>query len=82
MPQTSERTGIFTESVIRRMTRVANRYDAINLSQGFPDFECDPALLDLVNGTMREGLNQYPPMPGVAPLRQAVAKKFPGVLWR
>jgi methionine aminotransferase len=57
------------------MSALAAKHGAVNLGQGFPDFECDPALLDLVNGAMREGLNQYPPMPGVAPLRQAVAKK-------
>ncbi len=57
------------------MSALAAKHGAVNLGQGFPDFDCDPALLDLVNGAMREGLNQYPPMPGVAPLRQAVAKK-------
>jgi methionine aminotransferase len=57
------------------MSALAAKHVAVNLGQGFPDFECDPALLDLVNGAMREGLNQYPPMPGVAPLRQAVTKK-------
>jgi len=57
------------------MSALAAKHGAVNLGQGFPDFECDPALLDLVNGVMREGLNQYPPMPGVAPLREAVSKK-------
>jgi methionine aminotransferase len=57
------------------MSALATRHGAVNLGQGFPDFECDPALLDLVHGAMREGLNQYPPMPGVAPLRAAVADK-------
>ena len=45
MPRTSDRTAIFTESVIRRMTRVANQHDAINLSQGFPDFDPPSALV-------------------------------------
>ena len=57
------------------MSALAQKTGAVNLGQGFPDFECDPALLDLVNGAMREGLNQYPPMPGVAPLRAAIATK-------
>ncbi len=57
------------------MSALAARHGAVNLGQGFPDFECDPSLLELVHGAMREGLNQYPPMPGVAPLRAAVADK-------
>jgi len=57
------------------MSALAQKHAAVNLGQGFPDFECDPALLDLVNAAMREGLNQYPPMPGVAPLREAVVQK-------
>ena len=57
------------------MSALAQTHGAVNLGQGFPDFDCDPALLDLVNAAMREGLNQYPPMPGVAPLRQAVGGK-------
>ena len=57
------------------MSALAAKHGAVNLGQGFPDFDCDPALLDLVNGAMREGLNQYPPMTGVAPLREAVSKK-------
>ena len=57
------------------MSALAAQHGAVNLGQGFPDFDCDPALLDLVNGAMREGLNQYPPMTGVAPLREAVSKK-------
>ena len=56
MPQTSERTGSFTESVIRRMTRVANQYNAINLSQGFPDFDCDSRLVDAVERTSKKTL--------------------------
>ncbi len=58
------------------MSALAQEVGAVNLGQGFPDFECDPKLLDLVNAAMREGLNQYPPMPGVAPLREAVAQKI------
>jgi methionine aminotransferase len=62
-------------TIFTLMSALAAKHGAVNLGQGFPDFECDPMLLDLVNDAMREGLNQYPPMPGVAPLREAVSKK-------
>jgi methionine transaminase len=58
------------------MSALAAEKGAVNLGQGFPDFPCDPHLLDLVDNAMREGLNQYPPMTGVAPLREAVSKKI------
>jgi methionine aminotransferase len=57
------------------MSALATEHGAVNLGQGFPDFDCDPKLLDLVHGAMREGLNQYPPMAGVPALRQAVSAK-------
>jgi methionine transaminase len=62
-------------TIFTLMSALAAKHAAVNLGQGFPDFECDPVLLDQVQGAMREGLNQYPPMPGVAPLRAAVADK-------
>jgi methionine transaminase len=58
------------------MSALAATHDAVNLGQGFPDFECDPKLLDAVNAAMRGGHNQYPPMPGIAVLRDAVAAKI------
>jgi methionine transaminase len=58
------------------MSRLAADCGAINLSQGFPDFDCDPALVDAVARHMREGRNQYAPMQGVLSLRQAIADKF------
>ena len=58
------------------MSALAQEHDAVNLGQGFPDFSCDPQLLDHVSVAMRNGHNQYPPMPGVAPLREAVAAKI------
>ncbi|MDP2006245.1 MAG: pyridoxal phosphate-dependent aminotransferase [Rubrivivax sp.] len=64
------------------MSALAQELGAVNLGQGFPDFDCDPALLDHVNGAMREGLNQYPPMAGVAPLREAVAAKVEALYGR
>ena len=58
------------------MSALALQHDAVNLGQGFPDFDCDPRLLDAVNDAMRQGLNQYPPMAGVPVLREAVAAKI------
>lgn len=58
------------------MSALAAEHRAINLGQGFPDFDCDPALVDAVVAAMREGLNQYPPMAGVPALREAVAAKI------
>ena len=57
------------------MTALAQQHNAVTLGQGFPDFDCDPRLLDAVNSAMRAGLNQYPPMAGVPVLREAVATK-------
>src|SRR5690349_9914565 len=57
------------------MSRLAQEHNAINLSQGFPDFDCDPALQDLVTKYMRAGYNQYPAMAGVPQLREAIAAK-------
>ena len=62
-------------SIFAVMTRLANEHGAINLSQGFPDFDCDPALVDAVTAAMRAGHNQYAPMPGVLALREAIAAK-------
>ncbi|MFM2009302.1 MAG: hypothetical protein RIR02_1252, partial [Pseudomonadota bacterium] len=58
------------------MSALAAEKKAVNLGQGFPDFECDPILLDAVNDAMRSGHNQYPPMAGILPLREAIAKKI------
>jgi methionine transaminase len=61
------------------MSALAAQHGAVNLGQGFPDFECDPKLLDAVNAAMRAGHNQYPPMAGIAALREAVAAKIEGL---
>ena len=58
------------------MSALAAEHQAVNLGQGFPDFEGDPQLVDAVTQAMRAGLNQYPPMAGVLPLRQAVSDKI------
>ncbi|WP_440112369.1 pyridoxal phosphate-dependent aminotransferase [Acidovorax sp. BL-A-41-H1] len=58
------------------MSALATEHKAVNLGQGFPDFECDPALVNAVTQAMQAGQNQYPPMPGVPVLREAVARKI------
>ena len=58
------------------MSGLALEKNAVNLGQGFPDFECDPQLVSAVTQAMSEGLNQYPPMPGVPVLREAIANKL------
>ena len=63
-------------SIFSVMTSLANEHGAINLSQGFPDFDCSPELVESVARYMREGHNQYAPMPGVPALREALAAKI------
>lgn len=58
------------------MSALANEKGAVNLGQGFPDFEGDPRLVEAVTDAMKRGLNQYPPMTGVPALREAIAKKI------
>ncbi|MDX1461601.1 MAG: methionine aminotransferase [Marinirhabdus sp.] len=64
-----------TTSIFSVMSQMANQYDAINLAQGFPNFESDPVLIALVNKAMRDGKNQYAPMPGHLGLRENIAIK-------
>jgi methionine aminotransferase len=64
------------------MSALAQEHGAVNLGQGFPDFDCDPGLLEGVNRAMRGGMNQYPPMPGVMALREAVADKVQALYGR
>lgn len=63
-------------SIFSVMSALANKYDAINLSQGFPNFDGDPKLIELVNQSMKKGYNQYAPMPGLLSLREEISKKF------
>ncbi|WP_042884734.1 pyridoxal phosphate-dependent aminotransferase [Cupriavidus necator] len=58
------------------MSALATEKNAVNLGQGFPDFDCDPKIIDAVTAAMRAGHNQYPPMAGVPRLRQAIAAKI------
>ena len=58
------------------MSALAAQHGAVNLGQGFPDFECDPRVIDAVARAMRDGHNQYPPMAGMPALREAIAGKI------
>lgn len=63
-------------SIFAVMSEMANKFNAINLSQGFPDFEVDPHLIELVNHYMKKDFNQYAPMPGVLDLRKSISEKI------
>jgi len=75
MPQLSSRTGLFVESVIRKMTRIANLHGAINLSQGFPDFDPPAELLQALQNVVWGGPHQYAVTWGAPNFREALAKK-------
>lgn len=62
-------------SIFAIMSKMANDYNAINLSQGFPDFSCSEELIELVYHFMKKGFNQYAPMPGTAELRNEISKR-------
>ncbi|MBN2080190.1 MAG: methionine aminotransferase [Spirochaetes bacterium] len=61
-------------TIFTRMTALSLEHDAINLAQGFPDFDPDPALFDLIERHMRRGMNQYAPMQGVPALRERISE--------
>ena len=76
MQKLSERTAHFTDSVIRRMTRVSNQYGAVNLSQGFPDFAPPRVLLDrMAQVAYEENYHQYSITWGAQDFREALAAK-------
>ena len=75
MKELSKRTETFTDSVIRRMTRIANEYEAINLSQGFPDFDPPKEILHRLEQVAHEDFNQYASTWGAQNFRDALAKK-------
>jgi len=72
-PRTSQKVSRFTESVIREMTRLANHHNAVNLSQGFPDFPAPEAIKDAACEAIRGDINQYAVTWGAKPLRAAIA---------
>ena len=75
MPALSSRTANFTDSVIRRMTRISNQYGAVNLSQGFPDFDPPKEILDRLAEVTREDFHQYSITWGAQNFREALAAK-------
>jgi len=83
MTSTTARTPAFPSklpnvgtTIFTVMSALATEHKAVNLGQGFPDFECAPELVNAVTAAMQAGHNQYPPMPGVPALREAVARKI------
>lgn len=76
MPSLSTRTANFTDSVIRRMTRISNQYGAVNLSQGFPDFEPPREILDRLAQVTKEDFHQYAITWGAQNFREALAAKI------
>jgi len=83
MTSTTARTPVFPSklpnvgtTIFTVMSALATEHKAVNLGQGFPDFECAPELVNAVTAAMQAGHNQYPPMTGVPALREAVARKI------
>jgi aminotransferase len=72
----SKKAASFTESVIREMTRLAIRHNAINLAQGFPDFACPPELKEAAKHAIDGDINQYAITWGAKPFRDAIAARF------
>jgi len=75
-PQLQTKLPAVGTTIFTVMSALATEKGAVNLGQGFPDFDCDPKLVQAVTAAMAGGQNQYPPMPGILPLRQAVAAKI------
>ncbi len=76
MTQTSKLPDVGT-TIFTVMSQLAADHQAINLGQGFPDFNPDERLVNAVSTAMQDGHNQYPPMAGILPLRQAISEKIP-----
>jgi methionine transaminase len=74
MQITSKQPNIGT-TIFTVMSQLAAETGALNLSQGFPNYNCSPKLIELVNHHMKQGMNQYAPMAGIMPLREAIAQK-------
>ena len=75
-PQITSRLPHVGTTIFTVMSAMATERGAVNLGQGFPDFACDPVLVDAVTHAMRQGHNQYPPMIGIPALRDGVAQKI------
>ncbi|HEX5286079.1 MAG TPA: methionine aminotransferase, partial [Polaromonas sp.] len=74
-PQLKSKLPNVGTTIFTVMSTLAAEKGAVNLGQGFPDFDCDPKLINAVTDAMKRGLNQYPPMTGVPVLREAIAAK-------
>jgi len=74
----SKLPGVST-TIFSVMSKLAAEYNAINLSQGFPDYSADPKLVELVNKAMKDGFNQYAPMPGNQLLKETIAQKVKNI---
>ena len=72
----------FGETVFATWSRLAIEHDAINLGQGFPDFDGPPEVIEAAHEAMLSGCNQYAPMPGILPLREAIASDAQSTLGR
>ncbi len=81
-PQVRSRLPKVGTTIFTVMSALAAERKAINLGQGFPDFECDPRLTDAVAAAMKAGHNQYPPMAGMPVLREAIARKIEALYGR
>lgn len=81
-PELATRLPRVGTTIFTVMSALAAQHGAVNLGQGFPDFEGDPRLVDAVTDAMRRGLNQYPPMAGVMALREAIAAKVESLYGR
>ncbi|HEX6363313.1 MAG TPA: pyridoxal phosphate-dependent aminotransferase, partial [Albitalea sp.] len=81
-PHIDSRLPAVGTTIFTVMSALAQEHGAVNLGQGFPDFDCDPRLIDAVDRAMRQGLNQYPPMTGVPALREAVSAKIEALYGR
>lgn len=75
-PQVTTKLPAVGTTIFTVMSALATEKAAVNLGQGFPDFDCDPKLVGAVTEAMTKGLNQYPPMTGVPALREAIAAKI------
>ncbi|MBO4896694.1 MAG: pyridoxal phosphate-dependent aminotransferase [Clostridia bacterium] len=82
MPEISKRTETFTDSVIRRMTRISLKYDAVNLSQGFPDFKPPKEILKRLSEVANEDFHQYSITWGAQNFREALAEKQSALMGR
>ena len=81
-PALVSRLPLVGTTIFTRMSALAAQHQAVNLGQGFPDFDCDPRLVGQVNEAMRAGHNQYPFMSGVPALRDAIAAKIAALYGR